>query len=111
MTPAQASRMNEIVRLLNALRNLTRKPWMGQGKWSGGDGNAAFELVASAAPASTGSASSTMFKIQTSGDHDDYVTCKEWTASAETGDAVNVAKPFNLANRTKFLCNRRHRDA
>ncbi len=40
-----------------------------------------------------------MFKIQgtgLSGDHDDYVTCKEWTGSAVTGSAVNVAKPFNL---------------
>jgi hypothetical protein len=37
-----------------------------------------------------------MFKLQTSGDGDDVVTCKEWTGSAETGSALSVAKPFAL---------------
>ena len=90
-TLLSASRANEIVMAVNALRSMVVKP-DGAGKLIVGRSNVILELTA---PASSGTVAVKMFKVQTSGGADgaDYLTCKEWDGSAEVGSTLSVARP------------------
>jgi translation elongation factor EF-G len=94
-TPFSASRMSEIVDALNALRNMTIKP-DGAGSVIHSDSNTIIALAPQPATTEGATVSVKMFKIQTSGDGDEKLTCKEWTGTAETGSSLYVAKPTLL---------------